>query len=133
MRSLLLSDRGRFQGPLSIGGRFWRPLTERCRSKAGRPESRRSEAATASVPTVCFALSAQSFVVSCARTDSFCVSLPLYQRCHMEEGKAYEAVDALDIPSQMEELLSAVRSAEENWRFDDRLDLATKLQKRRPS
>ena len=49
----------------------------------------------------------------------------------MEEGKAYEAVDALDLPSQMEELLSAVRSAEENWRFDDRLDLATKLQNRR--
>jgi hypothetical protein len=51
----------------------------------------------------------------------------------MEEGKTFEAVDALDLHSQLEELLSAVRGAEENWRFDDRLDLATRLQKRRAS
>ena len=51
----------------------------------------------------------------------------------MEEGKTSEAVNAIDLPSQLEELLSAVRSAEENWRFDDRLDLATRLQKRRSS
>ena len=51
----------------------------------------------------------------------------------MEEGKTYDVVDALDLPSQLEELLSAVRSAEANWRFDDRLDLATRLQKRRAS
>jgi hypothetical protein len=51
----------------------------------------------------------------------------------MEEGKTYQAVDAVDLHSQLEDLLSAVRSAEENWRFDDRLDLATRLQKRRAS
>jgi hypothetical protein len=44
----------------------------------------------------------------------------------MEEGNAFETLDPIDLPSQLEELLSAVRSAEENWRFDDRLDLATR-------
>ena len=51
----------------------------------------------------------------------------------MEERNSRRTVDWVDLPSQLEDLLSAVRSAEENWRFDDRLDLATKLQKRRRS
>jgi hypothetical protein len=49
----------------------------------------------------------------------------------MEEGKTFETVESIDLPSQLEEILSAVRSAEENWRFDDRLDLATRLRNRR--
>lgn len=36
---------------------------------------------------------------------------------------------AADLPSQLEELLNAVWSAEENWRFDDRLDMALKLRR----
>lgn len=32
----------------------------------------------------------------------------------------------VDLHSQFEDLLSAVWGAEENWRFDDRLDLALK-------
>lgn len=34
----------------------------------------------------------------------------------------------IDLPSQLEELLSTVRWAEENWRFDDWLDLATRTE-----
>jgi hypothetical protein len=36
----------------------------------------------------------------------------------------------IDLPSQLEELLSTVRWAEENWRFDDWLDLATRTEPR---
>ena len=32
----------------------------------------------------------------------------------------------LDLHSQLEDILNAVWGAEENWRFDDRLDLALK-------
>jgi hypothetical protein len=48
----------------------------------------------------------------------------------MEEGKTFGVVDGIDLPSQLEDLLCAVRRAEENWRFDDRLDLAVRLQTR---
>jgi hypothetical protein len=51
----------------------------------------------------------------------------------MEEGKPFESVEVLDLHSQLEELLTAVRGAEENWRFDDRLDLATRTKGRQPS
>lgn len=34
-----------------------------------------------------------------------------------------------DTGSQLEELFAAVWHAEENWRFDDRLDLSQKLQR----
>jgi hypothetical protein len=50
----------------------------------------------------------------------------------MEEGNAFEKLDPIDLHSQLEELLSAVRSAEENWRFDDRIDLATRTKRRTP-
>jgi hypothetical protein len=49
----------------------------------------------------------------------------------MEEGKSSEPMEVLDLHSQLEELISAVREAEENWRFDDRLDLATRIRGRR--
>jgi hypothetical protein len=48
----------------------------------------------------------------------------------MEERNSRRTVDWVDLPSQLEDLLSAVRSAEENWRFDDRLDLAVRLEPR---
>jgi hypothetical protein len=38
--------------------------------------------------------------------------------------------DQMDLATQLEELLGAVRTAEANWRFDDRLDLAEKLERR---
>lgn len=34
-----------------------------------------------------------------------------------------------DLHSQLEDLLNAVWSSEENWRFDDRLDMALKLRR----
>ncbi len=37
------------------------------------------------------------------------------------------AVAGADLQSQLAELLDAVWSAEENWRFDDRLDMALKI------
>ena len=37
---------------------------------------------------------------------------------------ATPGVELADLPSQFEDLLSAVWGAEANWRFDDRLDLA---------
>jgi hypothetical protein len=48
----------------------------------------------------------------------------------MEERSSRRTVDSVDLPSQLEDLLAAVRRAEENWRFDDRLDLAVRLQSR---
>jgi|GraSoiStandDraft_59_1057299.scaffolds.fasta_scaffold1143889_1 hypothetical protein len=48
----------------------------------------------------------------------------------MEEGKTFGVIDGVDLHSQLEDLLGAVRGAEENWRFDDRLDLAVRLQSR---
>jgi hypothetical protein len=50
----------------------------------------------------------------------------------MEEGSKPKEREVLDLRSQLEELLTAVRSAEANWRFDDRLDLAVRLHDRRP-
>jgi hypothetical protein len=44
----------------------------------------------------------------------------------MEEGKSSDRREVVDLHSQLEELLSAVRDGEANWRFDDRLDLATR-------
>jgi hypothetical protein len=41
------------------------------------------------------------------------------------------AAAGTDLQSQFEELLDAVWAAEENWRFDDRLDMALKLQRDR--
>jgi hypothetical protein len=54
----------------------------------------------------------------------------LTQRYEVEERNSRRTVDWVDLPSQLEDLLSAVRSAEENWRFDDRLDLAVRLEPR---
>ena len=48
----------------------------------------------------------------------------------MEEGKSSDGLGVVDLHSQLEELLSTVRSAEANWRFDDRLDLATRPDRR---
>jgi len=39
------------------------------------------------------------------------------------------AKSSSDLHTQFEELLSAVWSAEENWRFDDRLDMALKVRR----
>lgn len=51
----------------------------------------------------------------------------------MEQPNTPKESDRADLQSQLEDLLASVWSAEENWRFDDRLDLATRLQKRRAS
>lgn len=40
--------------------------------------------------------------------------------------------DGTDLASQFEDILAAVWSAESNWRFDDRLDLAVRHQPRAP-
>lgn len=41
-----------------------------------------------------------------------------------------DTVCSTDLPTQFEELLAVVWWAEKNWRFDDRLDLSLKLQRR---
>jgi hypothetical protein len=40
--------------------------------------------------------------------------------------------DAADLQSQFEDLLTAVWDAEANWRFDDRIDLAHRIEGSRP-
>jgi hypothetical protein len=49
----------------------------------------------------------------------------------MEQKDTAEEFDRADLKSQLEDLLAAVRAAEENWRFDDRLDLATRSHRKR--
>ena len=83
--------------------------------------------------TGCFTLTRLRAVVSIARILPLQRRLALAERCLLEEGKNLEAAEAADLQSQLEELLSAVRGAEENWRFDDRLDLAARIAGRRPS
>ncbi len=48
----------------------------------------------------------------------------------MEQWNSPQPTDRTDLASQLEDLLAAVWRAEENWRFDDRLDLAAGLEPR---
>lgn len=50
----------------------------------------------------------------------------------MEQPNTPKESDRADLQSQLEDLLASVWSAEENWRFDDRLDLATGFRFRKP-
>jgi hypothetical protein len=45
----------------------------------------------------------------------------------MTPTKPSRSSDAADLQSQFEDLLAAVWAAEANWRFDDRLDLAHRI------
>lgn len=47
----------------------------------------------------------------------------------MTQSDKRDMESSTDIGSQLEELFAAVWHAEENWRFDDRLDLSQKLQR----
>ena len=41
--------------------------------------------------------------------------------------------DTPDLQSQLEDILDAVWTGEENWRLDDRIDLALAVGRRRPA
>lgn len=50
-----------------------------------------------------------------------------YSRPAIPPPAAIPSAHAIDLHTQLEELLSSVWQAEANWRFDDRLDMSVKL------